>query len=197
MPAGWARAPPSRSFCRPWKALRPITPFPKSRSLTLALGNETVMVVDDEEALRTIAQQLLSRRGYQTLPASCGEEALSIYREMGDRIDLVLLDMSMPGMGGHKCLQQILEINPGARVGHLQRLCQGRVDPGELEPGCGRVRGQALQPGGAAQDDQARPGQRRFRPGATARARGREDGSDPYPGSHAGHAFLNDSDDLP
>ena len=82
----------------------------------LALGNETVMVVDDEEALRTIAQQLLSRRGYQTLPASCGEEALSIYREMGDRIDLVLLDMSMPGMGGHKCLQQILEINPGARV---------------------------------------------------------------------------------
>jgi CheY-like chemotaxis protein len=71
--------------------------------------------VDDEASLRDLGQEILSRYGYQVLPASSGEEALEIYRQQ-EAIDLVILDVSMPGMGGGKCLTELLKINPGARV---------------------------------------------------------------------------------
>ena len=79
-------------------------------------GNETILLVDDEEALLDLGQQLLSRQGYKTLSAATGEEALELYRRRPEDVDLVILDVSMPGMGGHKCLKELLKINPRAKV---------------------------------------------------------------------------------
>jgi PAS domain S-box-containing protein len=79
-------------------------------------GNETILLVDDEEALRETGSRILSTMGYQALTASNGEEALATYRSRQGEIDLVVLDIGMPGMGGHRCLQEILAISPNAKV---------------------------------------------------------------------------------
>jgi two-component system, cell cycle sensor histidine kinase and response regulator CckA len=79
-------------------------------------GTETILLVDDEEDLRQLGAHSLRTKGYQVLTATSGEEALEIYREMGNQLDLVIMDLGMPGMGGHKCLKEILTINPQAEV---------------------------------------------------------------------------------
>jgi signal transduction histidine kinase/ActR/RegA family two-component response regulator len=79
-------------------------------------GGETVLVADDEEHVRDIAQQALGRYGYSVLTASTGEEALTLYSENKEQIDLVLLDLGMPGMGGRRCLHKLLEMDPSVKV---------------------------------------------------------------------------------
>jgi PAS domain S-box-containing protein len=79
-------------------------------------GSERILLVDDEEALRNMAADALARMGYVVFTAENGEEALDLYREMSDRLDLVILDLGMPGMGGRKCLKEILALNPRAKV---------------------------------------------------------------------------------
>jgi CheY-like chemotaxis protein len=79
-------------------------------------GTETILVVDDEIALRNFSQQLLKKFGYTVLCAEDGEDALHLFEQQRDRIDLVILDLIMPGMGGRRCLKKILEIDPRARV---------------------------------------------------------------------------------
>ncbi|MCF8033422.1 MAG: PAS domain S-box protein [Desulfarculaceae bacterium] len=79
-------------------------------------GNENVLLVDDEEALRQVGERILTKTGYQVQTASSGEEALEIYEINGERVNVVIMDLGMPGMGGHKALKSILEINPEARI---------------------------------------------------------------------------------
>lgn len=82
-------------------------------------GNEIILIVDDEPGIRDIGSQALSKQGYTVLTAVSGEEALNIYnrhRDKGKDIDLVILDIGMPGMGGQKCLKELLKIDPGAKV---------------------------------------------------------------------------------
>ena len=79
-------------------------------------GAETVLLVDDEEPIRTFAAKALKRFGYKIKIAASGEEALEIYTAGQRDIDLIILDIGMPGMGGFKCLQEIIRINPVARV---------------------------------------------------------------------------------
>jgi signal transduction histidine kinase/ActR/RegA family two-component response regulator len=76
----------------------------------------TILVVDDEPTIRELTQEALEDFGYAVLHAASGEEALDIYQEHGQTIALVLLDLNMPGMGGHKCLQELLRLNPTVRV---------------------------------------------------------------------------------
>lgn len=86
---------------------------PPESSLT---GHERILLVDDEESLRQLGEQLLTQTGYQVTTAGNAEEALELYQTGGDAFDLVLLDLGMPGMGGHRCLQAMLALNPAARV---------------------------------------------------------------------------------
>jgi signal transduction histidine kinase/ActR/RegA family two-component response regulator len=79
-------------------------------------GGQTILVVDDELTIRELTQEALEDFGYVVLSAANGEEALNIYQEHGQAIDLVLLDLNMPGMGGHKCLQQLLLLDPSVQV---------------------------------------------------------------------------------
>ena len=79
-------------------------------------GVRTILVVDDEPTIRELSREALEDFGYVVLCAANGEEALDIYREHGQTIDLILLDLNMPGMGGHKCLRELLRLNPTVRV---------------------------------------------------------------------------------
>jgi two-component system, cell cycle sensor histidine kinase and response regulator CckA len=79
-------------------------------------GRETVLVVDDEEPIRDLVVDMLYRSGYTALTASDGERAVKLYRAERERIDLVILDIIMPGMGGIRCLEEILRVKPSARV---------------------------------------------------------------------------------
>ncbi len=79
-------------------------------------GDETVLVVDDEAAVLEVARRILEAHGYSVLTAATGEEALDIHLDPDRRIDAVMLDLSMPGMGGYACLKQILATDPAAKV---------------------------------------------------------------------------------
>jgi len=79
-------------------------------------GTETILVVDDEEFVRSFALQVLEKYGYTVFTASSGEEAIEIYAERSKKIDMVVMDIGMPGMGGHKCLLKIMEIDSSAKV---------------------------------------------------------------------------------
>lgn len=79
-------------------------------------GVETVLVVDDEESVRRLSQTILHSLGYKTLTADSGENALKVFSANRDKIDLVLLDLSMPGIGGIKCLEKMIQLDPNIQV---------------------------------------------------------------------------------
>ncbi|MCF8061010.1 MAG: PAS domain S-box protein [Deltaproteobacteria bacterium] len=79
-------------------------------------GSETILLVDDEEMVLDVGRGLLQHLGYTVLLARSGEEAVRIYRERREEIDLVVLDMVMPGMGGGGTFDSLKEIDPGVRV---------------------------------------------------------------------------------
>jgi PAS domain S-box-containing protein len=79
-------------------------------------GTETILLVDDELALRQLGTRALQTMGYQVRTAGSGEEALEIYQQSGCQIDLIVMDLGLPGMGGHKAMKAILQINPKAKV---------------------------------------------------------------------------------
>jgi signal transduction histidine kinase/CheY-like chemotaxis protein len=78
----------------------------------VAGGEETILLVDDEDFIRTLASEALQHFGYHIICAETGEDALKVYEEEGDRIRLVILDLVMPGMGGRQCLLKLLEKKP-------------------------------------------------------------------------------------
>jgi len=79
-------------------------------------GTGTVLMVDDEDALREVGQELLTAMGYRVLVARDGKEAIEVYRKNWHTIDLVLLDMVMPNMGGGEAYDCMREINPDIKV---------------------------------------------------------------------------------
>ncbi len=79
-------------------------------------GSETILLVDDEEMIRSLGEKLLQYAGYTVITAGDGEEALEIYRNRAREIDLVLLDVIMPGMGGQQALVELRKLNSEVRV---------------------------------------------------------------------------------
>jgi CheY-like chemotaxis protein len=71
----------------------------------------TVLLVDDEDALRAIGSALLGAMGFTVVTASNGREAIELYREKGEGIDVVLLDMVMPEMGGIEAYHKLRAID--------------------------------------------------------------------------------------
>jgi len=81
-----------------------------------AFGTETILLVDDEALVRDLGQRILSKAGYTVLTAANGIEALDLFPSKGKQIDLVILDLIMPEMGGEACLKEILKIDSGAKI---------------------------------------------------------------------------------
>ena len=75
-------------------------------------GKETILVAEDDPDVLDLTVNLLESQGYQVLVATNGLEALSVFREKEDRIDLALLDMIMPKMGGREVYQALVEKKP-------------------------------------------------------------------------------------
>ena len=89
---------------------------PKQIDLQPASRGETVMVVDDELIVRRSAKAMLERYAYSVVLAENGKEAVDLFRVLSGKIDVVLLDMTMPVMGGEETFRQLKTIRPDVRV---------------------------------------------------------------------------------
>ncbi len=89
---------------------------PRCRSERFVKGGGTVLLVDDEEVVREVGKELLEAMGYQVVAAKDGREAVELYANNKDDIDIILLDMIMPKMGGGEAFDRIREMNPRAKV---------------------------------------------------------------------------------
>ena len=99
-------------------------------------GTETLLLVDDEHVVLDVGRAMLVKLGYQVLTATSGTEAVEVYRSHRDHIEMVILDMIMPGMSGRETFDVLKAINSDIRV----LLSSGYSIDGEaatiLENGC-------------------------------------------------------------
>jgi len=79
-------------------------------------GNGTILVVDDEEMVLSLGSEIVKMMGYDVLEARNGGEAVEIYRENKDKVDMVILDMAMPDMNGGEAYHRMKEIDPEVKV---------------------------------------------------------------------------------
>ena len=103
-------------------------------------GTETILLIDDDDDIRDIGIQILERNGYTVMDADNGEEGLRLFEEQQKKIDLVILDLNMPGMGGYKCMQALKTIDPETRIliasGYAPR---GDIQKALEEGACGYI----------------------------------------------------------
>lgn len=110
-----------------------IEPSPKSLG-----GSETILLVEDEQGLRRIASEVLTKHGYTVLEASCGEEALTVHESYGKPASLLITDVIMPGMNGRELADRLQALHPSMRVvfmsGHTEKaiMHHGILDTGIL-----------------------------------------------------------------
>ncbi len=98
------------------ETLPPVPPASQALQTAPAGGSELILLVDDEDNLRELAASALRGAGYGVDQAGSGEEALAIMERSSPPPDLIILDLGMPGMGGHQCLLRIMERAPRSRV---------------------------------------------------------------------------------
>jgi len=79
-------------------------------------GTETILLIDDEAGILEVNQAMLEHLGYKVYGASSGKEGIDLYRSRKDEIDLVILDMIMPGISGGEVFDRLKEINPGVKA---------------------------------------------------------------------------------
>ena len=81
------------------------------------LGDDnTILLIDDEEMVLDVGAQLLSRLGYSVLTASSGSEAIDLYEQHKDQVQLIILDLCMPDMDGKQTYLYLKGLNPCAKV---------------------------------------------------------------------------------
>jgi two-component system, cell cycle sensor histidine kinase and response regulator CckA len=78
--------------------------------------NETILLVEDDEGLRRLAQRLLAKLGYTVLAAGDGKTAVATCRDSANDIKLLITDVFMPDIGGPELAQKLLEILPAMKV---------------------------------------------------------------------------------
>ena len=88
----------------------------KSAAGTITRGTETILLVDDEKMVLEVGRDMLEFLGYRVYAARSGQEALAGYMEKRKEIDLVILDMILPGISGGETFNRLREINSDAKV---------------------------------------------------------------------------------
>jgi CheY-like chemotaxis protein len=88
----------------------------ETESLPAIRGAETILIVDDEDKIRRLSGEVMESLGFSVLLAGSGEQAIEIYRSRSEEIDLVVLDLGMPGMGGFMCLKELISFDPEVKV---------------------------------------------------------------------------------
>jgi two-component system, cell cycle sensor histidine kinase and response regulator CckA len=96
----------------------------------------TILIVDDEDMIVEVGGEILKALGYEVIVAKSGDEAIQIYKQKQTEVDIVMLDMIMPGMGGGETFDRLKEIDPHVKV----LLCSGYSVDGKatdiLNRGC-------------------------------------------------------------
>ena len=99
-------------------------------------GTETILLVEDEPAVRGVARQVLTRHGYTVVEAPDGQTALALFDGDGPKVDLVVTDVVMPGMSGRSLADQLTSRLPGLQVLYMSGYTDDAiVRHGMLEPG--------------------------------------------------------------
>jgi two-component system cell cycle sensor histidine kinase/response regulator CckA len=99
-------------------------------------GSENILLVEDAQPLRKLAQTFLEAAGFRVLSAGCGEEALEVATSSGITFDLLLTDVVMPGMNGRVLAEQILPRQPGIGVLYMSGYTDSFIaGHGVLDPG--------------------------------------------------------------
>jgi PAS domain S-box-containing protein len=80
------------------------------------LGKETILLIDDEKVIRETARRMLTRYGYKVISAENGTEAIAIYKKNQNRIDLIVMDLIMPGVDINKILGWLKKLNPKVKI---------------------------------------------------------------------------------
>ena len=120
---GWIEVASEVGLGTGFKIFIPVTSQPASERQAKVVesktgeGTETVLLVEDEEAVRGLLKIILQRHGYRVLEAASGSAALLVWKKYGTQIDLLLTDMIMPdGLTGRELARQLLAQEPGLKV---------------------------------------------------------------------------------
>ena len=100
-----------------------------------AKKDKRILVVDDEDIIRYLAVDMLTSLGYETLPAEDGLEAVEIFEKEKDAIDLVLLDLIMPNLGGAETFRRLKDIDPAIPIILISGYTQDEVSQELLDEG--------------------------------------------------------------
>ena len=120
----------NRPSIRTWPPDREVTPLEYCR------GSETILLVDDEESLRTVVVDLLTHLGYHILSAASGEEALAVAAKYPGKIDLLLTDVVMHPLSGPDLAQTLAHSRPEMKVIFISGYANATLAPdGVLKPG--------------------------------------------------------------
>lgn len=114
---------------------RAAVPTPSSPAVITepsATSLETVLLAEDEEAVRQLTAETLERRGYQVLSAACGEDALAIATGYEGTIHLLVSDVVMPGMKGPELAELLRAMRPGVKVLFMSGYAADVVTPDDL-----------------------------------------------------------------
>jgi signal transduction histidine kinase/CheY-like chemotaxis protein len=135
----WVRSAPGQgttfTICLPRVKAEPVT-ADTAHTKPVATGNETVLLVEDEESVRRLLSHILHRRGYQVLEASNAPEALEIFCKKEADIHLVLTDMVMPKMSGRDLAREIRRMKPEMKVIFMSGYTNDvLIRTGALSPG--------------------------------------------------------------
>ncbi len=99
-------------------------------------GNETILLVEDDMAVRTLTATILHKLGYSVIEAESPEEALSMFDRIRHRVDMLLTDVVMPGMNGPEMAEKLLKMEPGLKVLFMSGYTEDViVDKGILKEG--------------------------------------------------------------
>ena len=102
----------------------------------MAVGTETVLLVDDEEIVVGVGKQMLERLGYSVLTAKNGLEAVDTYRNNQNTIGLIILDMIMPGLEAGDICDRLRTLNPDVKVLLSSGYGLDQKTKGIIERGC-------------------------------------------------------------
>ena len=112
---------------------QPEVAAPTVRTATALAGPPTVLVVEDEEVVRSLVVQVLEGEGYRALVAADGEDALTLAEH--DHVDLLLTDLTMPKLGGRELAETLRVSNPGLKVVYMSGYAEGGIlSDGVLPP---------------------------------------------------------------
>jgi two-component system, sensor histidine kinase and response regulator len=99
-----------------WVEINAVRILWDGRPATIVKGQATVLLVDDEEMILQVNRMILEKLGYKVFAVRSGEEAVKVFQSQKGSIDLVLMDMIMPGMEGGEVLDHLQKIQPGVKV---------------------------------------------------------------------------------